>query len=291
MKKKFSITPYLFIAPHLLFFIVFLIIPTVSGIVVSFFKWDYLTPPKFVGLKNYANLINSETIDYIKFWSTFGNTAKFVLFTVPILVVLGLFFAVILNENFSFNRFVRFAVYSPIVLSVTVACMIWRWLLEDNAGLINHYLEMLGFERIHWLAQQPFIWITFVIITVWWQVGMNFIFFLAALQEVPAELYEAASMDGARAWVRFWHVTLPCIKRTTFFVLVVTTLGQFNVFGQPHILFGGRMPDDVRVLLNYIRDVAFNDFRMGAVSAMTMIMGLAMILVSVVQFKLLKADD
>lgn len=291
MNKKFSIFPYLFIAPHLLLFTVFLITPTITGFIMSFFKWDYITKPVFVGLKNYGNLLDSNAIDYLKFWTTFGNTLKFVVITVPLLIIISLFLAILLNEKMVLRNFFRFTFYAPVVLSVTVACMIWRWILEDNVGIVGYYLNALGLQRIHWLSQDPYIWLTIVIITIWWLLGTNFIFFMAGLQEVPKELYEAAEIDGAKAWGKFWNVTLPGIKRTMFFVLVTTTLGQFNIFGQPYILYGGRMPDNVQVLLNYVYQVAFDSYRMGSAAAMTVIMGITMVVISAVQYKLMRADD
>lgn len=287
-KNVDGLVPYLFILPHLVFFCMFLVIPTVLGFWISLNKWDYLTAPTFVGFKNFAALFNKDTIDYMEFWITFGNTLKFVIFSVPILIIIPLILATLLNTKIRGKNFFRALFYSPSVLSVSTVTLIWLWMLDTNAGLINYYIEKLGFDRVAWLTSLPWAWVALVGMTAWWVIGGNLILFLAGLQDIPESLYEAASIDGAGTWQKFRNITLPGLSRTTLFVTIMTTLGQFNVFGQPYMTTKGGPGTSTKVLLMYIRDVAFRQYRMGSASAMAIMMGLFMITFSIIQFRLMK---
>ncbi|WDU82524.1 carbohydrate ABC transporter permease [Caloramator sp. Dgby_cultured_2] len=291
-KKLQKIEPYLFILPQFIFFIVFMILPTGLGIWISLNKWDYLTKPKFVGLKNYIDLFKPDTIDYLEFWNAFGNTFKFVIFSVPPLIIIALALALLVNSpNLKFRNFFRGVFYASNVLSVSCVGLIWLWMLDTNAGLVNYYLEKLGIGRIPWLAELPWAWISLVAMTVWWIIGGNMILFLAGLQDIPQTLYEAADIDGASGWQKFWYVTLPGLKRPLLFIVIMTTLAQFNIFGQPYMVTRGGPGNATKVLLMYIRDVAFGQYRMGSASAMAIMMGLVMIVFSIIQYKLLSPKE
>ncbi|CCJ32674.1 MULTISPECIES: carbohydrate ABC transporter permease [Caloramator] len=291
-KNLQKIEPYLFILPQFIFFIVFMILPTGLGIWISLNKWDYLTKPKFVGLKNYIDLFKPDTIDYLEFWNAFGNTFKFVIFSVPPLIIIALALALLVNSpNLKFRNFFRGVFYASNVLSVSCVGLIWLWMLDTNAGLVNYYLEKLGIGRIPWLAELPWAWISLVAMTVWWIIGGNMILFLAGLQDIPQTLYEAADIDGASGWQKFWYVTLPGLKRPLLFIVIMTTLAQFNIFGQPYMVTRGGPGNATKVLLMYIRDVAFGQYRMGSASAMAIMMGLVMIVFSIIQYKLLSPKE
>ncbi|KRQ87679.1 Lactose transport system permease protein LacF [Caloramator mitchellensis] len=291
-KKLDKIQPYLFILPQFVFFLIFMIIPTVLGVWISLNRWDYLTPPKFVGLKNYMDLFSKDTIDYLEFWNSFGNTFKFVIFSVPFLIIIALALALLVNSpNLKLRNFFRGVFYTSNVLSVSCVGLIWLWMLDTNAGLVNYYLEKLGFDRIPWLAELPWAWISLVLMTVWWTIGGNMILFLAGLQDIPQVLYEAADIDGASAWQKFKYVTLPGLRRPLLFIIIMTTLAQFNIFGQPYMVTRGGPGNATKVLLMYIRDVAFGQYRMGSASAMAIMMGLVMITFSIIQFKLLTPKE
>lgn len=287
-RLKGNLAPYLFIAPHLVFFTVFLIIPTFLGLYISFFKWDFFTDMKFVGLKNYLDLCSPGTIDFQEFWSTLFNTFKFVVFSVPFLIAIPLFLSVLLNHKLPGRNVFRAVFYAPSVLSVATMGLIWKWLLDSNAGLINFYLEKLGLGKVAWLTTENWAWVALVMMTAWWILGGNMILFLAGLQDIPESLYEAAAIDGAGTWAKFKHITIPGLSRTFLYVSVMTVVGQFNVFGQPFMTTGGGPGGKTKVLMMYIRDVAFGQYRVGSAAAMSIMLGIILITLSIIQFKLMK---
>jgi multiple sugar transport system permease protein len=291
-KKK--LTPYLFIFPHLIFFTVFLILPSFYGVYISFHDWNFFDEPTFVGFQNYADLLlNEESLWYPYFWDAFKHTLMFVLFSVPFLIFIPLMIAIAVDAKPAGTNFFRALFYAPSLFSVATVVLIWVWLLDTNAGLVNYYVNQFGGDNIPWLTGQPWAWVSLVIITVWWTMGYNMILFLAGLQDVPQHLYEAAKIDGANVLQRFIHVTLPGLKGPMLFVVVMTTIASFNVFGQPHIATRGGPGDDTKVLMMYIREVAFTggEPRAGVASAMSILLGMVMVVISVIQFKLLNKNE
>jgi multiple sugar transport system permease protein len=292
MKK---LTPYFFIAPHLLFFTVFLIVPTVYGIYISFHEWNFFDNPTFIGLQNYADiLVNKDSLYYPYFWKAFKATLLFVILSVPFLIIVPLFIAIAMDTKPFGNNIFRTLFYAPSMLSVATVVLIWIWMLDTNAGLVNFYLEELGIaENIPWLTGLPWAWVSLVVMTVWWTMGYNMIIFLAGLQEVPQHLYEAAKIDGANGIQRFWHITLPGIRGPMLFVVVMTTLASFNVFGQPFMATGGGPGSETKVLMMYIREISFTggNPKAGLGSAMAIVMGFFMVIISVIQFYFLNKKD
>ena len=287
--KTQKITPYVFIAPHIILFIIFLIIPTIIGICISFFDWDYLTPPKFIGFGNYAKLFNPKAIDHKQFLFGMQNTIKFVLVTVPINVVLSLVISTMLNDLKRGKNTIRALFYFPVVLSVTCVATTWSFLGNKETGVINYYLtKFFNIEALPWLTREPYLLSLLVIMTIWWTIGRNILFFAAGLTDIPPQLYEAAEMDGANKLQQFIHVTIPGIMRVLLFVIVIETIAQFNVFGQMYLVAGTEINNikSARVALMVIRETAFKQFRMGMASAMALILGLFIIIFSVIQFRL-----
>lgn len=283
------LTPYFFIAPHLFFFLIFLVGPTLYGLYISFFNWDFLGGAKFIGLKNYLNLFNSATLQGTYFWKSVWATSQFVIYSVPLLILIPLLLALALNAQLRGRIVFRTIFYAPVILSVATVAIIWRWMLDTNAGMINYYLTAwFGSTKIAWLVELPWVWISLVIMTCWWTVGNNMVLFLAGLQGIPEHLYEAAEIDGATGFKRFWHVTLPLLKPTTLLVTVMTTIASFNLFGQPYMTTAGGPGVATRTAIMLIRNEAFKDFRMGSASAMAWTLGIIMIAISVIQFRIMK---
>ncbi|MFN7252641.1 MAG: carbohydrate ABC transporter permease [Anaerobacillus sp.] len=288
--KKGTLTPYLFITPHLLFFLIFLVLPTLHGIYISFHSWNFFSDPVFVGFQNYADILfNKDSLYYEYYWMAFRATLIFVVFSVPFLIFVPLIIAIAMNNKPFGNTFFRVLFYAPSLFSVATVVLIWVWMLDTNAGLVNYYLVQLGFDRIPWLTSIPWAWVGLVIMTIWWTMGYNMILFLAGLQDVPEQLYEAAKIDGANFLQRFWHITIPGIKGPLLYVLVMTTIASFNVFGQPFLATDGAPGRETRVLMMYIRDVAFagSNPRAGMGAAMSIVMGVFMLIVTIIQFKLM----
>ena len=284
-----GIVPYLFLAPYLILFGVFVLAPSVYVIWISLHDWDFLLPGKpFVGLKNYLDLFRSGTVTSEPFWQSMTATGKFVLYSVPLLVAVPLAVAVLLNQRFPGRNFFRAAFFAPYVLGVAVIGILWRFLLDPNIGLLNHYLGKIGIDNIPWTTQTPWVWAALVGPTVWWTLGFNTVIYLAGLQDIPKELYEAAKVDGASAWQQFRNVTIPGLRPVLVFVITITILASANVFGQPYLITQGRPGVETRSAIMYIGQEGLRDFRMGNAAAMSFLLTLALILISVANFLLFR---
>ena len=275
------LTPYIFMAPYLVLFLIFIVIPGVFGIWISLHNWDYLLPGKpWVGLENYTNLFSSNSTTGGPFWNSMEATGKFTLYSVPLLVVIPLLVALILNQKIRGIQFFRAMYFAPYVLGVAVIGILWRYLLDPNIGLVNYYLD----AKIPWITALPWAWVSLVGVTVWWTLGFNTVIYLAGLQDIDPALYDAAKVDGANSWQQFLNVTLPGLRPILLFVVTVTILASANVFGQPYIITQGAPGDETTVAIMYIAETGLRQFNMGAASAMSYVLALALILVSIVNF-------
>lgn len=286
--KGFSPTPYLFMAPYLALFFTFVLIPAVYGLWISLHNWDYLLPGKpFVGLQNYVNLFTPGSTIFGPFWSSMKATGLFTLFSVPLLVVVPLLIALLLNQQFPGRNFFRAVYFAPYVLGVAVVGVLWRFLLDPNQGLINYYLG----TSIPWITALPWGWIALVGVTVWWTLGFNAVIYLAGLQDINAELYEAAKVDGANGWQRFLNITLPGLRPVLIFVITTTILASANVFGQAYLITQGAPGQETRTAIMYIAETGLRQFNMGAASAMSYILALFLMLISVFNFVVLRERE
>jgi multiple sugar transport system permease protein len=285
-----GIAPYLFLAPYLILFGLFVLAPSVYVIWISLHDWDFLLPGKpFVGLQNYLNLFKSGTVTSGPFWQSMTATGKFVLYSVPLLVAIPLAVAVMLNQKFPGRNFFRAAFFAPYVLGVAVIGILWRFLLDPNIGLVNHTLDRIGIDaNVPWTTQTPWVWAALVGPTVWWTLGFNTVIYLAGLQDIPRELYEAAKVDGASRWQQFRNVTLPGLRPVLVFVITITILASANVFGQPFLITQGRPGFETRSAIMYIGQEGLRDFRMGNAAAMSFLLTLVLMLISVANFVLFR---
>ena len=287
VKRRWSWAPYLFILPHLLFFVAFLAYPFFYGIYISLFDFDFLRPEyrPFVGLRNYLNLFTPGSIQFSDFWLSMKNTALFVLWSLPPLVALALVLAVLLNGNYRGRNLFRGIYFAPFALSVTVAAVVWRWIFEQG-GLFDTYWTRLGFPMVSWLGSMPWAWVAITICTLWWTVGFNTVIFLAALQDIPASLYEAASIDGANTREQFMHITVPMLRPVLVFVITTTLLASANLFGQPYIMTGGGPVEQTRTVMMRIYLEAFGQNRMGSAAAMSVFVAALLLLLTTLNFKI-----
>jgi len=296
--RRFNWTPYLFILPHLVLFLLFLAWPFVFGLYISLHNFDNLRPEatRFVGLGNYLNLFSPNTVQFSRFWNALGNTVEFVLYSVPLLVVIPLALAVLLNTKIPGRNIFRAIYFAPWTLSVAVASLLWWWIFQSQGGLFNYYLAEIGIAAPRWLATMPWGWVAVVICTVWWTAGFNMIILLAALQDIPAQLYEAASIDGATGWQAFWRITLPLLRPVLLFIVTTTIIASFNLFGQPFFMTGGGQGVAIEngplepIMLQIYREGFGRNFQ-GSASAMSFLVALIMILVSYVNFRLFPRND
>lgn len=290
-KKGFDITPfvpYLFMAPYLLIFGVFILFPALFGIFISFHQWDYALPEHpWVGLTNYLNLFDPDFPTSGFFWNSMEATGKFTLYSVPLLVVIPLLIALVLNQNFPGRGFFRALYFAPYVLGVAVIGVLFQFMLAPGIGLVNYYLGQLGLPSIPWTNELPWAWVALVGMTIWWTLGFNAIIYLAGLQDIDPALYDAAKVDGANRWQRFWNVTLPGLRPVLLFVVTVTILASANMFGQAYLVTAGAPGNETRTAIMYIAEEGLANFRMGSAAAMSYILAIILIIIGFLNFKFL----
>lgn len=292
-KRRLSLTPYLFILPHLIFFTMFLGYPFFYGLYISGFQYDFLRPEaqKFVGLDNYINLFTRGTVQFQEFWNAMGNTVEFVLISVPLLVIIPLLLAVLLNTKTPGRNVFRAIYFAPWVLSAAVVGLLGFWIFQSQGGLVTYYLKALGMTSPRWLSTMPWAWVSIAAITVWWTSGFNMIIMLAALQSIPETLYEAAATDGATSSQSFFHITLPLLRPVLVFVITITIIASFNLFAQPFFMTGGGPAQAAGggatepVMLRIYRE-GFERNRMGGAGAMSFTVATIMVIFSYLNFRL-----
>jgi multiple sugar transport system permease protein len=289
-REQGAATPWLFMAPYLLLFVGFVVLPTLLGVWISLHNWDYTMPAQpFVGLGNYIELFDPSSSTFDDFWNSMRATGIFTLFSVPLLLVLPLGIALLMNQRVPGRNFFRAVYFAPYVLGVAVVALLWRFLLDGNIGLVNAYLGALGLpDDTAWTSSTPAAWVALVGVTVWWTLGFNAVIYLAALQDIPAELYEAARVDGANVWRQFTNVTLPGLRPILFFVVVTTLIASANMFGQAYIMTQGAPGRETRTAIYTIAETGLRYFKMGDAAAMSYVLTICLIFVSVVVFWLFR---
>lgn len=293
-----QLVPYLFIAPHLIFFLIFVAYPFFYGLYISFFRFDFLRPEaqQFVLLDNYAKLFSPDSIQFPVFWNALGNTVKFVLYSVPPLIIIPLLLAVLLNTRVPGRNFFRGLYFSPWVLSAAVVGLLGFWIFQSQGGLVNFYLVRLGITPPRWLSTLPWAWVAIVAMTLWWTVGFNMIILLAALQDIPRQLYESASLDGATSWQQFVSITLPILRPVLVFVIIITIIASFNLFAQPFFMTNGGPAQATGggstepVMLRIYRE-GFERNQLGMAAAMSFIVATIMIIFSYTNFRLFRTRE
>lgn len=297
-RSRFDWVPYLFILPHLIFFAVFAGFPFVLGLVISFFEYDVLRPEatKFVAFQNYTNLFTPGSVEYPVFWNSLLNTIEFVLMSVPVLIVIPLLLALLLNTKLAGKNVYRAIYFAPWVLSSAVVGLLGFWIFQSQGGLLNYYLKDLGLAVPRWLSTMPWAWVSILIVTVWWTSGFNMVILLAALQNIPVSLYEAASIDGASWWQRFRFVTIPMLRPVLVFIVIITIIASFNLFAQPLFMTNGGPAQSggggsTEPIMLRIYNESFVRNRMGSGAAMSFVVATIMIVVSYFNFRLFRARE
>ncbi|MBL8145335.1 MAG: sugar ABC transporter permease [Anaerolineae bacterium] len=275
-----SLTPYLFILPFLVFFVLFRFGPSLAGLGIAFTNWQAVRPPQFVGFANFQAMLRDPL-----FGAAFTNTIFFVAITVPALIIISLGLAIFLNRAIRGRSIGRLAVFMPYVVMSTVVGVVWTWILDKDFGLMNAYLNIFGIQDVPWLVSESTALFGIIITTVWWTVGYNVVLFLAGLQDIPGELYEAARIDGARAWAQFRFVTLPMLAPTTFLVVMLTVINSFQVFDQAYVMTGGGPGTSTLTLVQYIYTTSFQFQKFGYGSAIAMILFVLLVLVAFIQIR------
>ncbi|WP_437807194.1 carbohydrate ABC transporter permease [Sorangium sp. So ce1078] len=280
--------PYVFLAPYFALFGLFVATPIVLGVWISLHDWDPFLPSRpWVGLDNYADLFRSGSPIRANFWRAMRATALFTALSVPVLVTLPLLLALALNRRFPGRSFFRAMFFAPYVLGVAVVALMWRLLLDPHIGVINHLLGKVGLPAdTGWTTAVPWVWVSLVGMTVWWTLGYNAVIYLAGLQNIHRELYDAARIDGATRWQQFRHVTMPGLRPVFVFVVTMTVLGSANMFGQAYLVTGGGPGSETRTTIMYIAEEGFRNFRLGGAAAMSYVQAFFLALVNLGMFVL-----
>ena len=266
---------WLFLMPHLSLFILFLLFPLASIFGLSLFNWNLLGDHHFIGFGNYIELLYDR-----HFWRALGNTLLFAVAVVPATLFAGLALALALNRPIPGRSFFRTAIYLPTVLSSVASATIALWIFDDNYGVLNAALVALGLPRIPWLSSPHFAMATVVLTTLWLRIGLCMVIFLAALQDVPREQLEAATLDGARRWQRFRFIIWPVLRPSSVFLLLTNLIYSIHVFDVIYVMTGGGPAFSTTVLVQYLYEAAFEDQRQGYASAIGVIIFVILALLS-----------
>ena len=278
---KYTVAAYLFIAPSFIGVLVFIAFPVLYAFYMSLQQWDGITAPQFVGLANFVELFKDPI-----FWIALRNTVVYTLITVPTSVLLSLGVAQLLNQRVIGLAFFRTAMFIPVVTSALAIAVIWKWIYDYNNGLINDTLTGLHLGAIPWLSDPNWALLALCIIGIWQGFGFTTILILAAIQNVPESLLEAASIDGASSWRRFWQITVPLITPTLLFVSIISFLASFQVFTQIYYLTNGGPDYGTTVLYFLVFQRAFVQNRYGEAAALSYIMFAIIFAVTLLQLRL-----
>ena len=282
LRRRETLAAYGFLLPNLIGFLIFTLLPVVAALLISLTDWNLLQPPKWVGLKNFATLAQDPL-----FRKVLGNTAIYVLGTVPVQMILALLVAMALNQGLPGTLFFRAAFFMPVVTSAVAIALVWRWIYNADFGVLNSFLYMFGVsDPPNWLTSTRWALPSVMIMSVWQQIGFSMVLFLAGLQGVPEHLYEAARIDGAGPFQRFLFITVPMLTPTTFFVFVINIINSFQVFDQAFIMTGGGPANATNTIVYNIYQNAFQFFKMGYAAAMAWVLFAIIFIVTVVQFRL-----
>ncbi|HZZ41536.1 MAG TPA: sugar ABC transporter permease [Tepidisphaeraceae bacterium] len=288
--RRIDFTGYLFLLPYIILFTFFLILPLAYGLWLSFMRYELTSPEAagshpatFVGLANYREALADSW-----FRQSFFATLRFVGMTCPATLILSLLIALAISTIPDRRQQIyRLAIFLPTMITISVAGLVWRWFYAPEFGVFNAFLAHFG-VKIPWLTDTHWAMKSIVIMTLWWTVGGPVIILLAGIRQIPDAYYEAAAIDGAVGWRRTFHITLPSLRPVLLFVVVLNVIGAFQVFGQPYVITTGLPERSTEVLLMYIYDVSFNNFRLGYGAAMSWILFLVIAIFSLIQFRLLR---
>jgi multiple sugar transport system permease protein len=269
----------LFVVPFLVFFVLLLVLPLFWGMWLSLTKADLFGPGRFIGLGNYVRLAGDKI-----FIGSILNTFYFVFLTVPAMAIIGLSLALVLNRQTRTATVLRAVFFASSVLSVTIVTLIWRIVFIPDMGLLSVAFGWFGVSAPKFLSDPNLVMPGIAIATVWWGIGLPMVLFLAALQQVPGEIYEAAALDNASRWRTLWYITLPSIRRTFALVVIMQIVFQFQLFGQAQLMTQGGPNNASRPIVLYIYETAFKRFDVGMGAAASEILFALILVAAMVQY-------
>jgi multiple sugar transport system permease protein len=272
---------YLFLAPFFLGLLFFIIGPVVAAFAISFTSWDLLSPPRWIGLDNYRELADDRL-----FWIALKNTLYFTGVSVPVTLVLALGLAGLMNRKIRGIEALRAIYFFPVTASIVAVSLLWAWMYTPDFGIINYLLSYLGIPKINWLVDPRMAMPSVIIMSIWRGLGFNIVVFLAGLQSIPRDLYEAAELDGASGWQQFRQLTIPLLTPTIFFATIMAIISSFQVFEQTYIMTQGGPGNATLTLVYQIFLNGFTYLRMGYASALSFVLFAILFVITIVQVNL-----
>lgn len=275
---KKQILPYLIVSPYIIHFCLFVAFPVIFSIILTFHKWNIISPMEYNSINNYLRLFN----DGVFFKSIF-NTLFFLVIHIPLQIIVALFLAEILNQNINFRGLFRGAFFLPVIVSGVVITILWQQLYGFDAGLINRLLIKLGLNKVGWLTDPDIAMASIAVMATWKNVGLYIILFLVGLQTVPQNYYEAADLEGASKIQKFFKITLPMINPTIYMVVLLSTVGGFSLFIEPYVMTGGGPLNSTISAVLYIYKQGFFYYHMGYAATLGLFFAIIIMIVVIIQ--------
>jgi len=285
MINRKKILPYLLVSPYVVHFILFVAFPVGFSILLTFHKWNIISPMEYTGLNNYIRLFNDKT-----FLKSIGNTLIFLLIHIPLQIIFALFLAEILNQKIKLRGIFRGAFFLPVIVSGVVVTILWQQLYGYDTGLFNRLLIGIGLGKIGWLTDPDIAMASIAVMATWKNVGLYIVLFLVGLQTVPTQYYEAADLEGATHSQKFFKITLPMINPTIFMVVILSTIGGFSLFIEPYVMTGGGPLNSTVSAVLYIYKQGFFYYHMGYAATLGLFFALIILAVIVIQKKFIEKD-
>jgi multiple sugar transport system permease protein len=276
-KKKEALVAALMLAPNLTGLLIFMVVPTAASFVISTMNWNLIGSPSWAGLENFAEAFKDEL-----FWTTLRNTAVYVFCKVPLNVFLSLLLAVLLNQSLYGRTLFRAVLFLPMIASSVSVALLWQPLFLSN-GLLNKLLTTMKLPPLMWIYNPKTSMMSVIIVALWKELGYYMVIFLAGLQSISRSYYEAANIDGAGGIQQFTRITVPLISPTTFFVLIISIIGSFQIFDLTTVLTGGGPANSTNTIIMYVYQAGFKFFRMGYASALSAILFVIVLIITIIQ--------
>ena len=274
----------LLIGPNLLLFAIFTYWPLLYNLYLSFVRWNFLRPTKpFVGLDNYIDVFTNR-----QFWAIVGNTVTFAVWSVGLTLLLGLALALLINQPLRYRNVARAVLFSPVIMSGAVVAVVWSYIFDPRYGLLDQLLGFVGLNSPDWLNSPTWAMPAVIIVYVWKNLGYAVVIYLAGLQGIPRELYDAARVDGAGAWARFWNVTLPGLSPVAFFLSVTSILATFQSFDIVKVLTNGGPANATSTLILYLYELGFVSYDAGEAGVVAVVLFLIMLVLTLIQVRYLE---
>lgn len=282
-----KLIPYLFLLPALLAFGITAFLPIIQALYLSFTNYDLINKPNFIGWQNYINL-GSDRL----FWQVLLNTIIYLVCAVPLLIVIPLFLAILVNQKLRGMQLFRAIYYFPVVISVVVAGLAWKWIYAEN-GLLNFIISAISWQsiKINWLTDSKTAIFAIIAVTVWRGLGYYMVIYLAGLQSIPPDLYEAAAIDGSDGWLKHFDITIPLLKPYIILVAVMSSISAMKIFEEVFIMSRGGPANSTKTIVYYLYEKGFGSLEMGYASAIGIVVFMAIFLVSITTFKFINSQS